>query len=133
MANSNEYMRDYMKEYVAKRKARVHELLGGKCFLCGSIENLEVDHINPDEKSFTLARRWHRKWSDIEAELPKCQLLCQNCHKIKTKENGDLLRGGAGKNKILNPQHGTCVMYTREKCRCEPCRDWKRKARNRRP
>lgn len=83
MVNSNEYMREYMKQYSAKRKAKVLELLGGKCNICESVIDLEVDHTDESNKLFTLASGWHHSWTKILEEIKKCQLLCKSCHKQK--------------------------------------------------
>jgi HNH endonuclease len=54
----------------------------GPCKQCGSLDRLEVDHIDPGKKST------HRIWSySLEkrlAELSKCQVLCYSCHKKKS-------------------------------------------------
>ena len=52
------------------------------CARCGSVEDLELDHINQDTKVD------HRIWSwsapRRRAELAKCQALCHRCHKSKS-------------------------------------------------
>lgn len=105
MPSDNEYMREYMKAYSMRRRDKVLALLGGVCVVCGTAENLEVDHIDPSLKRFTLAGRWHRKWSEIEAELPNCQLLCEKHHKKKHESKAPC---------------GTAQRYWRG-CRCAPC------------
>lgn len=58
------------------------------CAVCGESDPvvLEFDHINPQQKSFGIARAISDgvKWSVILAEIQKCQVLCANCHKRKT-------------------------------------------------
>ncbi|MEX0649775.1 MAG: HNH endonuclease [Candidatus Andersenbacteria bacterium] len=74
---------------VAKRrrklKAMVIEYKGGKCMICGytrSAAALELHHVNPKEKSFSLSKRGlTRSWEKTKAEADKCVLICSNCHK----------------------------------------------------
>ena len=58
--------------------------LGGKCARCGSIENLQVDHIDPRSKKFEVKSRLSYKRIKLIEEVDKCQLLCEPCHKDKT-------------------------------------------------
>lgn len=80
MPLSKEAKRKYDKIWLKKRKA---EFFDNKvCAKCGSKNNLELDHINPETKIT------HRVWSWAkerrEEELNKCQALCKDCHKQKT-------------------------------------------------
>lgn len=67
------------------------------CKFCGYKENvlaLQFDHINPKEKSFSLSQGYRSKGMDkLKKEIRKCQVLCANCHAIKTYENGDYIEG----------------------------------------
>lgn len=60
------------------------------CVKCGitDVRVLEFDHVDPATKSFSIARGIAStlSWENILAEIAKCQLLCANCHKIKTAE-----------------------------------------------
>lgn len=74
-----------------KDKLRIHmlEYLNGKsCVQCGinDIRVLEFDHIDPKTKAFGIARAITStfSWERISVEIAKCQILCANCHKIKT-------------------------------------------------
>jgi 5-methylcytosine-specific restriction endonuclease McrA len=96
--------------YQRKRKKAI-EILGGICKSCGSTKKLEIDHIDPDLKSFSVGSGWSR--SDFFEELKKCQLLCSSCHKNKTF-------GPIRKKR----KHGTHAMHTRGKCRCQQCKDF---------
>ena len=84
-AKQLEYLRKYNKTYQSNRyeaaKMEYIKYLGGKCVKCGSESNLEFDHIDPSTKDFSIMRLWHCK--NVYAELDKCQLLCNKCHKEK--------------------------------------------------
>lgn len=60
------------------------EYLGGKCVDCGVEVNLEIDHVDPAQKSFYISRRWWLPWEVMVEELDKCVLRCHSCHVIKT-------------------------------------------------
>lgn len=72
-----------------RRKAEAIRSLGGRCAHCGSTHALEFDHIDPVAKLFTIARKLAGV-SDarLQEELAKCQLLCFDCHLVKTKSEG---------------------------------------------
>ena len=78
-----------------KRKQHLLERLGGKCVgykkVCGVTENLQFDHKNPEEKSFTITQKLTSTIEVLYEEVDKCQLLCPDCHLEKTKE--DYLNG----------------------------------------
>jgi 5-methylcytosine-specific restriction endonuclease McrA len=65
-------------------------LSGKSCSVCGEsdIRVLELDHIDPSQKRFTISQavRLGYKWSEVLAEIQKCQILCANCHKKRTAE-----------------------------------------------
>ena len=88
------------------------EYLGGKCAFCGLTNDLEIDHKNPQEKSFTLTNFWHLSNDKLKIELQKCQLLCKNCHKFKTMEMDG-----------FKTDHGKIAMYKHHGCRCKLCKD----------
>lgn len=77
-------MRIYMAERYRSFMERAIKILGGVCVECGSTKNLEIDHIDPKTKTFTLANATAFKWETLEAELPKCQVLCRSCHAEKS-------------------------------------------------
>ena len=84
----------YLKEYNARRyreayDSRVQELkdyLGGECVWCETTEKLEFDHVNPNDKSFSILKRWNVSMEILIPELKKCQLLCFDCHLTKTQQ-----------------------------------------------
>lgn len=70
--------------YLTVVKARKSDwfLANGPCKKCGSIDDLELDHIDPTKK--VSHNVW--TWADERRarELAKCQALCHNCHVEKT-------------------------------------------------
>ena len=73
-----------------ERRTILRNRLGGKCVRCGSIENLEFDHIIKETKSFTIGSSLTRfSIEELILEADKCQLLCRPCHIEKSHEEGD--------------------------------------------
>lgn len=65
-------------------KQSIIYVMGGKCQCCGYDKcqsALELHHINSEEKEFSFGRNANRTWELIETELPKCLLVCANCHR----------------------------------------------------
>lgn len=83
----------HMKVYIGQRYHRIRNeavaRLGGKCVQCGSVDDLEFDHIDPMTKVKSFAHIWSYSNDKREAELVKMQLLCKPCHIRKSVENDD--------------------------------------------
>ncbi len=105
-------MRVYMLRRYNERMLEARTLLGGKCIKCGEVNDLELDHINPKTKLFTIGQMWSVRKELFDIEVKKCQLLCKRCHEEKT-----LLDKGqkSGKN-----THGTLSSY--RYCKCDVCK-----------
>lgn len=79
--------------YNIERRANVKKLLGDMklekgCIDCGynsHPEALEYDHIS-DNKEFSVSRAIAMGYSmkRIETEISKCELVCANCHRVRT-------------------------------------------------
>ena len=57
------------------------------CEHCGSKKrdpkNLEFHHRDPSTKSFNVSKAAHTVgWSTLTAEVAKCDMLCEKCHKL---------------------------------------------------
>jgi 5-methylcytosine-specific restriction endonuclease McrA len=115
--NSNEYMAAYMLRRYHERRAEAVAALGGKCVRCGSIEDLQLDHRDPADKSFNIGKLWSVSRVRYLAELAKCQLLCAECHTNKTLAD----RG----QRPARGTHGTLSSY--RYCKCRRCRAAKSK------
>lgn len=113
MAYEGDKKREYQRSWMlAKRLAYIAEM-GGACVKCGSVDKLEIDHIDRSTKSVNPKELWSRREEVIREELAKCQILCKSCHQKKTSAERIAAR---------NLQHGEYGMYKFYKCRCEPCK-----------
>ena len=76
-------------EAARKRKAYFVELKGGRCMDCDEIFPLccyDFDHRNPEEKEFCIGSGLGKTFEEILRELEKCDLVCSNCHRIRTSK-----------------------------------------------
>ena len=99
------YSTVWYKNKYKERLEKAHAYLGGRCKTCLSTVRLHRHHRNPEDKLFTVTEQLHgASWSRIVAELDKCELQCEDCHK-----------------KIHQAVCGTLPGYSRG-CRCDECR-----------
>lgn len=119
MTWSKEYTRKYMQDYAEahrntskwkasareRQRKRRHKLklelvaaLGGKCVRCNFSEHmfaLEFDHRDPSTKqhepSYLISSS--SRQTAFEYITKNCELLCANCHALKTVAYGDNLKG----------------------------------------
>ena len=116
---SKEYHRKYnLKRYHLRRQEALQSL-GGECVACGSIDNLQFDHVDPSRKSFDSKRWMNVSIARFWEEISKCQLLCRGCHEEKSlEERGEMSAKGS---------HGTLSSY--RYCgppKCDACKTAKR-------
>jgi hypothetical protein len=67
-------------------KIWIRELKSNPCTECGEVfpwECMDFDHVR-GEKKFRISTGSGRKRSIVEEELAKCELVCVNCHRIRT-------------------------------------------------
>lgn len=107
----------YQLQRYRERREYAVKKLGGKCVVCGSTENLEIDHINKKDKSFQITQRWSVPIDIYDKELAKCQLLCHQHHKEKSDREKDWGKEGYGPS-----DHGTLAFYKNRGCRCKLCK-----------
>lgn len=114
MGFTGDKKREYQRQWIAKRRAKYFE--NKCCVICGSTEDLELDHIDPDKKKYMPAALWGMsdKNPNKIAELAKCQVLCKIHHKEKTKLWWETVKA----------QHGL-TLYGRG-CKCDVCVEAKR-------
>lgn len=106
------------KQRYHSNRGRALEALGGVCTRCGWSEDscaLQFDHIDPRGKVYNVSTLFSCNWSPrLEEELKKCQLLCANCHAVKTHREGDstVCLGMERPKKVPPPTH----LVTCERC-----------------
>jgi 5-methylcytosine-specific restriction endonuclease McrA len=112
--------RENYRRWHRERNARIRAewiAANGPCTACGSSVDLEVDHVDPRTKDPLLRRGtglWTWSKARREAELAKCQVLCQICHVKKTT---DEQQAGA-------LEHGP--RCKKRGCHCEVSREYER-------
>jgi hypothetical protein len=65
------------------------EKLKRGCECCGynfHHSALDFDHIDPKQKIRDIAKMHTTSFKLLYAEMAKCQVLCANCHRIKTHD-----------------------------------------------
>ena len=47
---------------------------------------MDFDHVDPETKRFTIGRDgWNKRTIiDLREEIAKCEVVCANCHRIRT-------------------------------------------------
>lgn len=92
--NRTYYLKNKERRQEANRQERVEardfvwSLKIGPCTDCGNTYPpyvMDFDHINGD-KEINVAEAANRRWSKerILQEIEKCELVCANCHRIRT-------------------------------------------------
>lgn len=95
-SNRREWVNENREELNRKRRERksthkryLIEMLGGECVGCGVTTNLQFDHIDRKEKNVNVTSLLAGKLETAITEAKKCQLLCEDCHRLKTTINHD--------------------------------------------
>ena len=88
--------KEQLAETRRERKRHLVQEFGGHCQDCGAEfpENPEVfdfDHRESEEKRNLLSLMKGMSWENIMVEAQKCDLVCSNCHRIRTtrRRNGE--------------------------------------------
>ena len=78
----------YTRERRRKHRALVQAIKMEKgCADCGFNEHyaaLEFDHLDPTTKRYPINKMYAWSWKAIEAEMAKCDVVCANCHAMRT-------------------------------------------------
>lgn len=82
LRKNNEYMRK-VKQFIADYKTE------HACMDCGNKFSacvMDFDHRDPKKKLINLAMASRKGWSidRVIKEIEKCDLVCANCHRIRT-------------------------------------------------
>jgi hypothetical protein len=90
--NNKEYYSIKAKKQDIKYREEVRALLikykNVPCADCGNkypIECMDFDHLPEFNKSFTISHS-RKSIKLIEEEIKKCEVVCSNCHRIRTSK-----------------------------------------------
>ena len=80
---------DQRKARMSKHKAFINNHKDKPCMDCGNsfpIISMDFDHRPDEKKLFNLASAWGRNIDKIIAEIAKCDVVCSNCHRLRTEK-----------------------------------------------
>ncbi len=66
------------------------------CVDCGirDVRVLEFDHLR--DKTYNIASMLHFSWAKVLQEIEKCEVVCANCHRIRTGNRNNSYRNLGG-------------------------------------
>ncbi len=80
------------RERLLRHKARIDAIkLERGCIDCGFRGHpaaLDFDHLPDHKKQFGISDYRLRPWRVIQAEIEKCEIVCANCHRVRTVTRG---------------------------------------------
>lgn len=91
-----------------RRRAWAISYLGGRCGECGSVIDLEFDHLDPSAKSFEISSALLHGNAKLLPELDKCTLRCKQHHRERTADQRSVGHGEGRSGK--------------RNCRCAKCK-----------
>jgi hypothetical protein len=84
--DSKAYARKYNKALKLRRKAWISSLKDKPCVDCGKVYPpcvMDFDHVR-GPKLFSIGTDCLYPVAKLIAEMAKCELVCSNCHRIRT-------------------------------------------------
>lgn len=75
-----------------KRSLAVAKMKEVPCADCGGTFGywcMDFDHVSPEEKIDTVSNLLkYGTWQQVLDEIEKCEIVCSNCHRTRTRERG---------------------------------------------
>lgn len=84
--NNKEKIAKKQKDLYAKNKEKIDNFKRVPCADCGNIFPtvcMDFDHVR-GRKLYNIANMKSQRWELVEAEIAKCDVICSNCHRIRT-------------------------------------------------
>ena len=74
----------YKKQQYKKMLAEIKRASG--CVDCGENNHIVLDFDHLRDKKYNVSRMIHDgfSWKAIKREIAKCEVVCANCHRIRT-------------------------------------------------
>lgn len=72
------------RQQYKKRLVEIKEASG--CVDCGEKNHIVLDFDHLKNKKYNISRMIHDNfsWAAIKKEIAKCEVVCANCHRIRT-------------------------------------------------
>lgn len=88
-AGKAKWSKKYHRDRRTTRRKQAIVLLGGRCLDCGDSfpdhpEIYDFDHARGTKKHNVSHLFTASSWKKIAEELKKCDLVCSNCHRVRT-------------------------------------------------
>lgn len=94
MPRDKEKLRAAQRRYMHEKKDWLGEFKKRPCMDCKNIfptECMDFDHRPGEIKKFNINSSYNRNKKDLLKEIQKCDIICSNCHRIRTKSRIILL------------------------------------------
>ena len=74
------------KQQYKKRLAEIKQASG--CVDCGEDNHIVLDFDHLRDKKYNISRMIHDgfSWAAIKKEIAKCEVVCANCHRVRTHD-----------------------------------------------
>ena len=74
------------KQQYKKRLIEIKQSSG--CTDCGETNHIVLDFDHLKDKKYNISRMIHDgfSWAAIKKEIAKCEVVCANCHRIRTHD-----------------------------------------------
>jgi hypothetical protein len=85
----------------------LRELRDRPCTDCGGRFHpvqMDFDHRDPSTKSFWLSRATLKRREDLLAEAAKCDVVCANCHRLRTRRQHQARLAARGPSTAKSPR-----------------------------
>ena len=81
---TNKELLNHNKQQFKKRLSEIKEASG--CTDCGVTNPIVLDFDHLKDKKYNISRMIHDgfSWAAIKKEIAKCEVVCANCHRIRT-------------------------------------------------
>jgi hypothetical protein len=93
--NKGKYLK-YNRDQYARYRRRLDELKSLPCADCGGNFPpyvMDFDHLDATIKKFNVGVNKRYGWEVMLREVAKCELVCANCHRIRTHQRRNRLIG----------------------------------------
>jgi hypothetical protein len=90
--NNKVYYRNKARKFELGVRGKINTLKESKpCKDCGNYYPavcMDFDHLDGDTKDFNIAsfKVLGLSWHSVLLEIDKCELVCSNCHRIRTRD-----------------------------------------------